>query len=395
VDDAGAGSRVRTRSLGYWTRGAIGTAGIVGAIVAGSVHGAAQATAPRVPLVKGLTIVSALHTAKGDRENAVHVVAADERGATYSWHFRQPKTMASSEMPVEGEFRRFVRASDLARAPRLDAVFEGRANGPGSGDGKPSESPGFTAYSVSSAVLSQLLKGDTARYTITAVDGPGGLGSALGGYGAMFVTKITVRGTLAAVSTKPEPLSVLLDSRRVALPALHLQGRFRYQDESHDLQLWVLADSAHPLILKSISGGEVLQTIRIDRPGGARAVERELAKSCRAELPGIYFAFASAELEPASKPALAEVARLLGAHRDGKLSIEGHTDSIGASAANQQLSEQRAAAVRAALVEEFHVGASRLTSVGYGASRPRESNTTIEGRARNRRVELVRPCAKR
>lgn len=366
-----------------------------GAIASAALRGAAQEATPRVPLVKGLTVVSALHTARGDRENAVTVVAADERGATYSWHFRQPKELVSRNMPAEGEFRRFVRATDLASAPRLDAVFEGRGGGPNSGGGKPSESPGFTAYSVSSAIYSRLLEGGTTRYTITEIDGPGGLGGALGRFGAVLATKVTVRGTLAPVSTKPEPLSVLLDSRRVTLPALHLQGRFHYQDKSYDLQLWVLADSAHPLILKSIADGEVLQTIRIDLPGGARAVETELAKSCRAELPGIYFAFASADLEPASRPALAEVARLLAAHRDWKLSIEGHTDNIGAAAANQKLSEQRASAVRAALVRQFQVDASRLGAVGYGATRPRESNTTIEGRARNRRVELVRPCTKR
>lgn len=383
------------RSFGAMTRRASVAIAVGGALASGSARGATQEAPPRVPLVKGLTVVSALHTAKGDRENAVTVVAADERGATYSWHFSQPGELASRNMPAEGEFRRFVRAADLARAPRLDAVFEGRASGPDFADGRPSESPGFTAYSVSSAVYSRLREGDTTRYTITEVDGPGGLGGGLGRFGAVFTTKVTVRGTLAAVSTKPERLSVLLDSRRVALPALHLQGRFRYQDRSYDLQLWVLADSSHPLILKSIADGEVLQTIRIDRPGGTRAVEKELAKSCRGELSGIYFAFASAELEPASRPAVAEVARLLAAHRDWELSIEGHTDNIGADVANQKLSEQRAAAVRAALVRQFHVDASRLNAVGYGASRPRESNTTIEGRARNRRVELVRPCAKR
>jgi OOP family OmpA-OmpF porin len=50
--------------------------------------------------------------------------------------------------------------------------------------------------------------------------------------------------------------------------------------------------------------------------------------------------------------------------------------------------------VRTALITRYHIAASRLRSEGFGAKRPREPNTTIEGRARNRRVELVRPCAK-
>ncbi|HEX6089114.1 MAG TPA: OmpA family protein, partial [Gemmatimonadales bacterium] len=70
-----------------------------------------------------------------------------------------------------------------------------------------------------------------------------------------------------------------------------------------------------------------------------------------------------------------------------------HTDSIGSATANKALSERRVAAVRARLVERHGVNAARLKVAGLGAARPREPNATIEGRARNRRVELVRDCA--
>lgn len=73
-----------------------------------------------------------------------------------------------------------------------------------------------------------------------------------------------------------------------------------------------------------------------------------------------------------------------------KLSIEGHTDNIGGDAYNLDLSKRRAAAVRTVLVDQHSVTADRLTTAGYGASRPKESNDTLAGRARNRRVELVR-----
>jgi OOP family OmpA-OmpF porin len=107
---------------------------------------------------------------------------------------------------------------------------------------------------------------------------------------------------------------------------------------------------------------------------------------------GIYFAFNSATLDPASDRAIASVASLLARHRDWAVVIEGHTDSIGGDDSNRALSERRAQAVGDRLVKHG-VDAARLRAAGLAASKPREPNATIEGRARNRRVELVRACA--
>jgi outer membrane protein OmpA-like peptidoglycan-associated protein len=187
-------------------------------------------------------------------------------------------------------------------------------------------------------------------------------------------------------------MPVLLDGRRTTLPTLHLDGKFAFQDQRNDGEFWVLADSLHPLILKEVHGKDVLQVVRIDRPV-AVDLEGELARDCRAELPGIYFAFGSAVLDPASSPGLASVGAMLNRHADWTLAIEGHTDSVGNAAANQKLSQQRADAVRTALVTGQGIPAARLAATGFGSTRPRESNATVEGRARNRRVELVRACA--
>jgi outer membrane protein OmpA-like peptidoglycan-associated protein len=138
------------------------------------------------------------------------------------------------------------------------------------------------------------------------------------------------------------------------------------------------------------SKGRLFQMVRIDVPRRT-TVEAELERSCRAELPGVYFAFGSSELQPASEPAVASVAALLGRHTDWSLAVEGHTDSVGDDAANQRLSLARAEAVRSALAERG-VAFARIRAEGYGATRPREPNSTLEGRARNRRVELVRNC---
>jgi outer membrane protein OmpA-like peptidoglycan-associated protein len=119
-------------------------------------------------------------------------------------------------------------------------------------------------------------------------------------------------------------------------------------------------------------------------------VERALADSGRARLYGIEFDLDSAILRVASKPVLDDVAKALAAHADWKVSIEGHTDSTGTAAHNQQLSEARAAAVREYLAGHG-VAAQRLTSAGFGASRPVADNATELGRARNRRVEIARP----
>ena len=69
--------------------------------------------------------------------------------------------------------------------------------------------------------------------------------------------------------------------------------------------------------------------------------------------------------------------------------IEGHTDSRGSDAYNQALSERRANAVRDELVNENGIAAERVSTVGYGESRPVSSNDTDAGRAQNRRIEAV------
>jgi OOP family OmpA-OmpF porin len=76
--------------------------------------------------------------------------------------------------------------------------------------------------------------------------------------------------------------------------------------------------------------------------------------------------------------------------RKSSAPLNGHTDNIGVAAENIELSQQRAQAVRKALVEKFMIDATRMSTDGFGASQPKESNDTERGRARNRRVELVR-----
>ena len=77
-------------------------------------------------------------------------------------------------------------------------------------------------------------------------------------------------------------------------------------------------------------------------------------------------------------------------HPAWALSVDGHTDNIGGDAYNLDLSKRRAAAVKQALVSRFKIADTRLATSGFGASRPKATNATLEGRAQNRRVELVK-----
>jgi outer membrane protein OmpA-like peptidoglycan-associated protein len=105
---------------------------------------------------------------------------------------------------------------------------------------------------------------------------------------------------------------------------------------------------------------------------------------------GILFATGKADLRPESRPVLKEIAAALTQHADLKILIEGHTDNVGTPASNLTLSDARAAAVKAALVADFAVAGDRITTKGLGDTKPSAPNTSAEGRAQNRRVEIVK-----
>jgi outer membrane protein OmpA-like peptidoglycan-associated protein len=187
---------------------------------------------------------------------------------------------------------------------------------------------------------------------------------------------------------------LLLDGRRTAVPALHARGRFALRERQIELDFFIVPNPEHPLLLKITGRAATWQVLRVDRPraDAAGPIEEALEHGCRAEIPGVYFAFGAADLRSESAPALRSVATLLARHPAWTLAIEGHTDSIGSAETNATLSAERADAVRAGLVTTYGIAASRLSSRGLGATQPRETNGTLEGRARNRRVEMVRPC---
>lgn len=108
----------------------------------------------------------------------------------------------------------------------------------------------------------------------------------------------------------------------------------------------------------------------------------------RITLENIFFEFDRAELLPESKAELDKLVDIMTDYPFLKIEIAGHTDNVGSSDYNKNLSKERAKSVVAYLIEE-DVNTVRLSYIGYGSEKPITSNATDEGRARNRRVEFV------
>jgi outer membrane protein OmpA-like peptidoglycan-associated protein len=121
----------------------------------------------------------------------------------------------------------------------------------------------------------------------------------------------------------------------------------------------------------------------------AEEMAQAITNTGRVALYGIYFDSGKADVKPESKDNLEQIARLLAGSPQMKLLVVGHTDSVGGFAGNLDLSKRRAEAVIAALTTKHKVDGRRLTPVGVSFASPVATNTNEEGRAKNRRVELV------
>jgi OOP family OmpA-OmpF porin len=136
------------------------------------------------------------------------------------------------------------------------------------------------------------------------------------------------------------------------------------------------------------SGAVYVTRIRVAE--SQRTIYDALKTTGRWATQGILFETGKAEIRPESAPTLKQIVDALKEHPELRLRIEGHTDNVGTPDANLALSEARALAVKNRLVSEFGIDAARLESVGLGDTKPATPNTTPEGRANNRRVEVVK-----
>ena len=148
--------------------------------------------------------------------------------------------------------------------------------------------------------------------------------------------------------------------------------------------------------LGGVAGGVVgykmdqqIKTLREQTSGtGVDVTETDGGKAILVNLPdGVTFDVGSATLQPAFRATLDKVAQSMIDYPQSLIDVYGHTDSTGSDAFNQRLSEQRATTVMNYLISRG-VPASRLRSQGFGETMPVASNDTVDGRAKNRRVEI-------
>jgi outer membrane protein OmpA-like peptidoglycan-associated protein len=136
------------------------------------------------------------------------------------------------------------------------------------------------------------------------------------------------------------------------------------------------------------------QAMKQDVTVDAGAMARDIGDTGRVAIYGIHFDTGKSELKPDSAPALAEIGKLLKDKPELRVYVVGHTDMVADLSTNLALSLARAQAVVKALVSQQGIAAARLAAFGDGPYAPVASNKTEEGRAKNRRVELVEIATK-
>jgi len=187
----------------------------------------------------------------------------------------------------------------------------------------------------------------------------------------------------------PDHLDIVVNGKLRSLPIVNADGQLKSSTDHGEVVAQILDDAEFPLMLsyEVLEDNYKVAFLKIDFPG---ELEHQLESEKHADVYGIYFDFASDRMRPESESVLREIGDVL-AHNPGwTLRMSGHTDNIGGDAANLELSRKRSEAVRRALTQRFAVDPRRLDTAGYGSSQPKDTNETPEGRAHNRRVELVR-----
>jgi outer membrane protein OmpA-like peptidoglycan-associated protein len=376
----------------------------------------------RIPLRPGLTVVTAIAQFGGDYESIKQIQQVSASAVRLSYRADNVPNPLEGLQKLSGEKaprssgsisgQRTVRSEDLQTAHDYMQWF---------GPNQPEVVPGTTAISISREVLAELKDKGETQFSFRTGGLKGMAGSLLGalgqiaGGGAPGAPKeardLANMGkdecTLKRAGNGLTSFPVLLNDQRVSLPAVHAQCT----TDDGLADFYFLDDLDNPLALAwKLGGSDTLQLVKISYPpqpaasqaagssaaqtgsaaGGGQQIEQELKQKGQAEVYGIYFDFASDKIKPESEPGLREIADALNHNPAWKLRVEGHTDNIGGDEYNLDLSQRRAEAVTLVLVTRYHTTGDRLTPQGFGASRPKEPNDTLAGRARNRRVELVR-----
>lgn len=407
---------------------------------AGGTGGGAEKSMGQVlPMRKGLRISTAIQQSNGDYESIKEIKSVTDEGVAMDYSAdnipEAPNPFATEQEKAAAKNRRRsvhssrkILAADLQNSHEYAELF---------GETTPLTMPNTTALGISSASLNDLLTTGETPFTYQDTGLKGALGGLLGGLAGMadqmkkeggqpttsddakaqqalkdLKAMGKVNCTLKRADQKIYAFPVLLNDERVQLPAIRANCK---SDSGSTAEFYFLNDPQNPLSLTwKVGKSDRLQVVKLEyvqetaggggsgkggkgsgggeadlaNSAGAKELEQKLEQQEKVRIYGIYFDFASAQIKPQSKPTLDEIAAVMSAHPDWKLNVGGHTDNVGGDAFNLQLSQQRAEAVKTTLVSQYGISADRMTTAGYGASSPVETNDTMEGRARNRRVEL-------
>lgn len=331
-----------------------------------------------IPLKEGLTLTSMWRpNSQEEYECLMQVtkVAADDIWTTLHCNAPGRKPMV----------RRICRA-DFRSASMLHTQYGTIKVIGESGKEEPEIIVGATAFSLSSEQFARLKTENRLAYHFVQFSTSGTLDVDESG-------ELRVDGHRTA--------TVIVNDKPLELPVISLSGTLkswnRGKRNDSEGSAVVLDDERFPLLVDvrshNAAGEFRLLYEKITYPGveGRGALEEALVENNKVDVYGIYFDFNSDRIRPESEPVLKEIDSVMKRHPDWRLSIAGHTDNVGGNGEyNLQLSRKRSEAVRTTLINRFGISADRLTSSGYGAGAPKDTNDTSEGRARNRRVELVR-----
>ena len=407
--------------------------------------GAAAQPPTRIPLCPGLTVVTAVEQQSGDYESIKTIESVSPREVRMKYSAEMPNTdMLDPGPPLKRiNLQRTMLTGDLESGVIYQQNFLEKSA---------ETIPGTTSIGTSAAVLRALKTTGEAQLSISNSYPGLELSGDRNKFPSYY--HYLQAGKIHRADGGPARLPVIVNDQLVELPVIRAQGDFVgdkaefffLDDERNPLTLsFRLGIGAiKPLSSEQLSfcktlakakGGGVGINIgggRCDKPngadrdtlrvvkiacrctavaenpsggnsggsagqmpggagaGGATSIERALADTGKVDIYSIYFSFNSDAIRDESGPMLKEIAAVLHRHPDWKLRVGGHTDGIGSDQYNLDLSRRRAVAVKDALVNRLGIDTDRLATAGFGKSQPKDTNDTLEGRARNRRVELVR-----
>jgi outer membrane protein OmpA-like peptidoglycan-associated protein len=395
---------------------------------------------PVIPLCPGLTIVTAVQQKAGDYESIKTIESVDAKEVRLKY---SSESMTSDMLGLEEPklqkvvLHRTVLVSDLESAKVYQQVYLPKSA---------ETVPGTTAIGISSAILKSLKTTGSAELSYS--NASGGLELTADRAKSPNYYSYTQVVKLRKAEGPPVRVPVLVNDEMVQLPAIRAEGdsygdkiEFTFlDDEKNPLTLsfrigiggikplspdaaqvcksWKGAGSPPSALLaggrcEMPNGGDrdtllvIKITSRCSGPAvklggsgappavptagnGAAALEKALMQQGTVDVYSIYFSFNSDAIRDESQPTLKDIAEVMRKHPDWKLRVDGHTDSIGGNEYNLALSKRRSAAVKDALAKQFGINPARLVTGGHGAAQPKDTNETLEGRAHNRRVELVK-----